>query len=92
MGVGRAVGGKLKGNAVGECNMGFAIVTMERASRGIGGFGWEVRGGIVEEVIHGKGCRNERGRGLRYGRARVEELGAWKGKGGSAGVLVSRLE
>ena len=92
MGVGRAVGGKLKGNAVGECNMGFAIVTMERASRGIDRVGWESRGGIVELVIHGEGCRNKRGEDLRYGRARVEESGAWKGKGGSAGVLVSRLE
>ena len=72
--------------------MGFAIVTMEGASRGMGGFGWEVRGGIVELVINGEGCRNERGRGLRYGRARVEELGAWKGKVGNAGVMVSRLE
>ena len=78
---------------------------MERVSRRIGGFGWEVRGGKMEEVIHGEGCRNERGRDLtygrarnergrdlRYGRARVVELGAWKGKVGKAGVLVSRLE
>ena len=69
--------------------MGVEIVTMEWESRGIGGFGWEVRGWIVELAINGEGCRNKRGRDLRcgrarnkrgrdlrYGRVRVVELGA----------------
>ena len=55
--------------------MGFARVTMEWESRGIGGFRWEIKCGIVEEWIQGEIV----GEGLGFSVAKIGGLDGWEG-------------